>query len=70
MTSRRYTRNPGQDQVAAWKAELARQAKIKRRQRWKRRRGLDTAAGPGMVRRRPPTTQDHPATPGGETPKE
>jgi hypothetical protein len=34
--SRKYARNPGADQVQAWKRAIAQHNKAKRRNRWKR----------------------------------
>jgi hypothetical protein len=52
--SRRYTRNPGQDQIAAWKAAIAASRRQQRGKRGRRKTGLQAVSGPGMVRRPPP----------------
>jgi hypothetical protein len=56
--SKRYARSPGQDQIAAWKDAIAAAKRQQRAQRWKRKRGLATVAGPGMVRINPTTPKE------------
>jgi hypothetical protein len=54
--SKRYTRNPGADQIKAWKAAIA--AHRKQQRQWRGRRVMQDASriGPGMIRR-PPSTE-------------
>jgi hypothetical protein len=52
--SKRYARNPGSDQVQAWKRAVAAQRKAQRRDRWKRK---PAAYKPGMNIIQPPGRQ-------------
>jgi hypothetical protein len=53
MTTKKYARNPGQDQVAAWKHAIAAANREKRQRRTKRRSGIGRVDGPGMIRLNP-----------------
>jgi hypothetical protein len=57
--TRRYARNPGQDQIAEWKSAIAASRRQQRNHRGKRKTGIEGVSAPGMVRKPPP--QDHPA---------
>ena len=48
--SKRYTRNPGNDQVAKWKAALAAKAAADRRQPYRPRKTTMNVRGVGKVR--------------------
>ncbi len=47
-----------EDQRPAWERALAAHRKQQRRERWRRKQGLATVTGPGMVRRLPPQPDD------------
>jgi hypothetical protein len=63
MTAKRraqgYARNPGQDQLAKWKAEVAKHNRQQRQRRVKRTQDAPRVAGPGMMRR-PPQPKEQP----------
>ena len=50
--------NPGQDQIAKWKAAIAAHHKQQRRERGNHRTSVVKDIGPGMVRRSPQHAQD------------
>jgi hypothetical protein len=59
--TRRYARNPGQDQLAQWKAAIAAAGRQQRQRRGKRQTvPFGTVAGPGMVRVSPPQLKEQP----------
>jgi hypothetical protein len=63
MTSKRYARNPGADQIAAWKAAIAAAHRQQRLRRGKRKPSDSDGlreVGPGMVRRPPPQPKEQP----------
>jgi hypothetical protein len=50
---------PGSDQAQAWKRATADRGRDRRKQRGRRKRGLATVTGPGMVRLKMATEGDH-----------